>query len=131
MATGTQGSTARKNTSQQVNYLRFTVNWNDTAFNKQWLPAGALVLRTTVNIITGFTAGATLAVGFEATTFANLMTSTQAGPATPGLKTSVAPTGTAVVPLAADSQVSALLGGTAATVGQAMYVVEYIPNNDL
>jgi hypothetical protein len=131
MTTGTPGSTARKNTSQQVNYLRFTVNWNDTAFNKQWLPAGAQILRTTVNVITAFTAGATLSAGVEVTTFADLVTSTQVGPATVGMKTAVAPTGIALVPLAADSQVFALLAGTAATVGQAVFVVEYIPNNDL
>lgn len=139
MATNTPGSTARRNTAQCVDYLRFTVNFNDAAAAvaapKQWLPAGAIILRTTVNVITAFNAGSTnvLSVGFEATTFANLGTSAAIVAGTPGLKTFMPPTGLAVVPLAADSQVFALYAptGTAATTGQAIFVVEFIPNNDL
>ena len=138
MATGTAGSAARKNTSQQVNYLRFTVNFGDAAaavaVPKQWLPAGAIVLRTTVNVITAFNAGTTnvLSVGTESATYANLGTSAAIVAGTPGLKTFMPPTGTAVVPLAADVQVFALYAptGTTATTGQAIFVVEYIPNND-
>jgi len=139
MATGTPGSTARKNTSQQVGYIRFTVNWNDlpaaAAQMKQWLPAGAVLIGTDVNIVTAFNAGTTnvLSVGIEPNTFANIITSAQAVAGTPGLKANLPPTGAALVPLAADSQVGVLYTqtGTAATAGQAIVVVKYIPNNDL
>lgn len=139
MATGTPGSTARRNTTQQVGYLRFTINWNDlpqAAVNmKQWLPAGALLIGTDVNIVTAFNAGTTnvLSVGIEPTTFADIVTSAQAVAGTPGLKQNLAPTGLALVPLAADSQVGVLFTqtGTPATAGQAIVVIKYIPNNDL
>ena len=71
MATGTPGSTARKNALQLVHYLRFTVNFNDTGIatgvGKQWLPAGAMIIGTDVNISTAFNAGTTnaLTVGIE------------------------------------------------------------------
>lgn len=139
MATGTAATTARQSAEQQVHYLRFTVNWNDTGIatgnGKQWLPKGAVLIGTDVNIVTAFNAATTnvLSVGIEASTYANIATSAQTISGTTGLKQNLAPTGTALVPLAADSQVFALYTqtGTAATAGQAVVIVKYIPNNDL
>lgn len=139
MATGTAATTARQSAEQQVHYLRFTVNWNDTGIatgnGKQYLPKGAVLVGTDVNIVTAFNAATTnvLSVGIEASTFANIATSAQTISQTTGLKQNLAPTGTALVPLAADSQVFALYTqtGTAATAGQAVVIVKYIPNNDI
>jgi hypothetical protein len=138
MATGTQGSTARRNSSQQVGYLRFTVNYNDVNIangnNKQWLPAGAIITDTSVMVATGFNAGTTnvLTVGLAGS--ANtIVASGQVTPGTPGLTNGIAPTGNALGPLAADSQVNVTYTqtGGAATAGQAIVIIKYIPNNDL
>jgi len=139
MATGTKGTTARKNAAQMVHYLRFIVNYNDTGIGtgvgKQTLPAGAVIIGTDVNVITAFNAGTTnpLTVGIEATTYANIAASASTAAGSTGLKQNIAPTGTALVPLAADSQVFVMYAqtGTAATAGQAVVIVKYIPNNDL
>ncbi|MCK1277679.1 hypothetical protein IVB46_20930 [Bradyrhizobium sp. 61] len=139
MATGIVASTARQSAEQQVHYLRFTVNFNDagiaTGNGKQWLPKGAVLIGTDVNIVTAFNAATTnvLSVGIEASTYANIVTSAQTVSGTTGLKQNLAPTGTALVPLAADSQVFALYTqtGTAASAGQAVIIVKYIPNNDI
>jgi hypothetical protein len=63
----------------------------------------------------------------------NIATSAQTISGTTGLKQNLAPTGTALVPLAADSQVFALYTqtGTAASAGVAVVIVKYIPNNDI
>jgi hypothetical protein len=139
MTTGTQGSTARRNSVQMVHYLRFIVNYNDagigTGVGKQWLPAGAIIIGTDVNVITAFNAGTTnpLTVGIESTTYANIAAAASTVSGTTGLKQNISPTGTALVPLAADSQVFVMYAqtGTAATTGQAVVIVKYIPNNDL
>lgn len=138
MATNTAGSTARNDYSQDVQTLRFKVNYNDagiaTGNGKQFLPAGAIVLRTAVLITTVFNAATTnvLSIGFEASTYANLATSAQTISGTAGMKKDLIATGTALVPLAADSQVFALYTqtGTAATTGVAYVVIEYVLNND-
>src|SRR5258708_6888048 len=107
MTTGTLGSTARRNTSQQVGYLRFAVNWNDagiaTGANKQWLPAGAVIIGTDVNVTTAFNAATTnvLSVGIEASTYANIAAAAATLSGATGLKQNIVPTGTALVDLAA------------------------------
>lgn len=139
MATGTLGTTARRNTTQQVSYLRFTVNWNDigigTGVGKQTLPAGAVVVGTDVNVTTAFNAGSTnpLTVGIEASTFANIAAAASTLSGATGLKQNIAPTGTALVDLAADSQVFVMYAqtGTPATTGRAIVIVKFVINNDL
>lgn len=138
MPTNSPGSVARNDYSQDVQTIRFTVRFNDagiaTGNGKQVLPAGAIILGTDVLVTTAFNAGTTnvLSVGFEPTTYTNLVTTGQAVAGTPGLKQNLIPTGTALVPLAADSQVYALYTqtGTAATTGVAYVVVKYVLNND-
>lgn len=138
MTTGTPGSTARKNSTQQVGYLRFTVNYNDTGIasgnNKQWLPAGAIVDSTFIVVTTAFNAGTTnvLTVGIGAVNN-NIVASGSVTPGTAGQTNGIAPTGLAVGPLPADEQVNVTYTqtGTAATAGQAMVIIKYIPNNDL
>lgn len=139
MATGTAATTARQAAEQQVHYLRFTVNYNDTGIatgnGKQYLPRGAVIIGTDVVVTTAFNAATTnvLSIGTEASTYTNIVTTAQAIAGTAGLKANLAPTGLALGPLAADAQVFALYTqtGTAATAGVAVIVVKYIPNNDL
>lgn len=132
-------STARKNSAQQVGYLRFKVNFNDasiaTGAGKQTLPAGAVIVGTDVLVTTAFNAVTTnvLSVGIENPTYANIAAAASVIAGTAGLKQNIAPTGTALVPLAADSQVFALYTqtGAVATAGSAIVVVKYVCDNDL
>lgn len=138
MPTNTAGSTARNDYSQDVQTLRFTVRYNDagiaTGNAKQVLPAGAIVLGSFVQVTTAFNAATTnvLSIGTEASTYTNLVTTAQSVAGTTGLKANLAPTGAALVPLAADSTVYALYtqSGTAATAGVANVVITYVLNND-
>jgi hypothetical protein len=138
MTTGIPGSTARKNTTQQVGYLRFTVNFGDTGIsagvNKQWLPAGAIITDTSVMIATAFNAGTTnvLSVGLGASNN-TIVAAGAVAPGTVGLTNAIVPSGNALGPLVADSQVNVTYTqtGAAATAGQAIVIIKYIPNNDL
>jgi hypothetical protein len=138
MTTGTPGSTARRNSSQQVGYLRFTVNYNDSGIaagnTKQWLPAGAIITDTSVYVGTGFNAGTTnvLTVGLGASVN-TIVASGQVTPGSTGLTNSIVPTGNALGPLASDLQVNVTYTqtGTAASAGQAIVMIKYIYNNDL
>jgi hypothetical protein len=139
MATGTPGNTARKNSTQQVGYLRIGVNFNDSGIasgiGKQWLPAGALIIGTDVYVGTAFNAGTTnvLTVGTEVSTFANIVSGAADNEGAVGLTQNIPPSGAALGPLAADAQVFVMYAqtGTPATAGQATVVIKYIPNNDL
>ena len=138
MTTGPPGSTARKNQTQQVGYLRFTVNFNDAGIasgvNKQWLPAGAIVTDTSVYVGTAFNAGTTnvITVGLGPSN-STIVAGGQVAPGTVGLTNALIPTGNALGPLASDLQVnvSYTQTGAAATAGQAIVMIKYIPNNDL
>ncbi|MEW6645380.1 MAG: hypothetical protein AB1586_33125 [Pseudomonadota bacterium] len=138
MTTGIPGSTARRNTSQQVGYARFTVNYNDANVangnTKQWLPAGAIIIGTDVQVVTPFNAGTTnvLTVGLGASA-TSVVAAGQAAPGTAALTQNIAPTGAALGPIAADSQLNVTFTqtGAAATAGQAVVMVKFIPNNDL
>jgi hypothetical protein len=139
MATGTPGSTARKNALQLVHYLRFKVNFNDAGIasgvGKQWLPAGAILIGADVLIAAPFNAATTnvLTVGTEAGTFANIVGATAVNEAATGLTQNIPPSGAALGPLATDAQVFAMFTqtGAAATTGSAYVVIKYIPDNDL
>src|SRR4051794_36063470 len=108
---GTQGSTARKNTEQQVGYLRFKVNFGDAATGvaalKQWLPQGAIPLRASVYKTTAWNSGtsAALNVGFVGGTGTELANGLDVKTAT-GVVAGVL-AGGALAPLAADTQVQA------------------------
>lgn len=54
MATGTQGTTARKYHTSQTHYLRATVSYTEASGIVGILPAGAIVLRGSTFIWTGF-----------------------------------------------------------------------------
>lgn len=126
---------ARQTQFQQKHYFRKTFNWNDTGIGAGvyigTLPAGAMVTSTDVLIVTAFNAGTTNVpvAGTNASSYNNLMT---APTNTAGTQASQLPTGTALGPLSADSDIYVMFTqtGTAATAGQAVIVVNYAPNND-
>lgn len=97
------------------------------------LPAGSIVLRTTVSVITAFNAATTnvLVVGVAADDDA-LMTSAVAVAGTPGVKVTNGPAATLTTPTAADVAVFAKYtqSGTAATAGRAVVYVEFYPAAD-
>lgn len=133
------GTSPRLTQYQLKGYLRFTVNYNDagiaTGNKKQTLPAGCVITRTDVFITTAFNAATTnvLSVGYEASTFANIVTNAQALAGAAGLKSNLPPNGVALLPLVGDQDVFAMYTqtGAVATAGVAVIVIEYIPNNDL
>ena|SRR5437016_5058652 len=138
MTTGIPGSTARKNSSQQVGYLRFAVNFNDAGIaagvGKQWLPAGAIITGTDVYIGAGFNAATTnvLTVGLGGVAN-NIVAAADVDETTIALTKGIKPTGAALGPLAADSQVTVTYtqAGAAATAGSAVVIINYVPNNDM
>lgn len=132
-------SLGRKNSSQQVGYLRFAVNFNDAGIaagaNKQWLPKGALIVGTDVYIKTAFNAGTTnvLTVGTVGDANNNIVAAADADETTIALTQNIKPTGAALGPIAADKQVYVTYTqtGGAATAGAAVVVIKYICDNDL
>lgn len=139
MPTGTAGTSARQFHQQMVHYLRFDVNYNDTnvatGVGKQSLPAGAIILGTTVLVTTAFNAATTnvLTVGTNSSSYDNIATSAQTVSGTTGLKQNLAPTGTALGKLSAAAQVFVKYTqtGTAASAGAATVMIAYTVANDL
>lgn len=132
-------ATARKNSSQQIGYLRTKVNFNDAGIAsgvaKQTLPKGALIIGTDVFVGAAFNAATTnvLTVGLVGGAANLLAAAGDIDETTIALTKGIKPTGAALGPLAADSQVSFTYTqtGTAATAGWAVIIVNYIPDNDL
>ena len=129
--------------SQQANYVRFTINYNDpnisTAQKFITLPQNAFIVRTLCQVTTAFNAGSTnvIIVGGNATTN-DLIASTGANrtvtPGTLGLYdiTSAASLGNQVTS-GGDVTLSAKYTqtGGAATAGAMTCAIEYMPNNDM
>jgi hypothetical protein len=131
MATGTQGGPGRRGHLQVVNTICQDVNFNDTGAatgiaTGKWLPAGAIILSTDVSVNTAFNAATTnvLTIGLNGTTANNIVATVAA---TAGLVLNLAPTGTALGKLTADTQVYVKYTqtGTAATTGNATFIIKY------
>jgi hypothetical protein len=94
------------------------------------LPAGAIIVRTGVQVTTVFNAATTnvLTVGIAGTIDA-LMTSATAAAGTAGHKNQGGPASTLATPIAADTPVFVRYTqtGTAATAGRAVVLVEFYP----
>ena len=136
MATNTAGKVARQGYQQQVNYLRKTVNFNDTGISSGvghpfYLPAGAQILFTTVNIVTAFNAGTTnvLTVGQNSSSYNDIVAAGDVNEAVAG---STMVLRGADLNITGDVQVFAKYTqtGGAATTGVANIVIAYAPNND-
>ena len=139
MVTNTPGSSARQNSTQQVHYLRFAVNYNDSGIangvGKQWLPKGAVITGTSVYVGAAFNAATTnvLTVGTNVSAYDNIVATGDVNEANATLTQNIVPSGAALGPLAADAQVFVkyVQTGAAATAGSAVVVIHYVPNNDL
>lgn len=126
---------ARQNATQQVHFIRATVNFNSTGVATGIVigavPTGAQITDVGVRIVTAFNAATTnvLVVGTTAGG-AEILTSAESVSGTPGFKRGV--TGGAVT-FAADTilYVAYTQTGTAATTGQAIVVISYVPNTDV
>jgi len=136
MTTGIAGTAARKYAAQLVHYLRFKVNFGDAAtavaLLKQFLPAGAIVLRANVYKTTVWNSAtsAALSVGLVGGTGTELVNAADVKTAA-GLVAGTLSAG-ALVPLAADTQVQAAVAFVGApTAGAAYVVIEYLVDNDL
>jgi hypothetical protein len=131
MPTGTQGGPGRRGHLQVVNTICQDINFNDTGAatgiaTGKWLPAGAIILSTDVSVNTAFNAATTnvLTIGLNGTTANNIVATVAA---TAGLVLNLAPTGTALGKLTADTQVYVKYTqtGTAATTGNATFIIKY------
>ena len=136
MATNTAGHVARLLPFQAVHYLKMTVNYNDTNISTgipfaAYLPAGAQILFATVNVLTAFNAATTnvLTVGQNATSYNDIV---NAGDVNEGATGSTMALRGADLNITTDVQVfyKYTQTGTAATAGQAVIVIAYVPNND-
>jgi hypothetical protein len=134
MATGTAGSSARRNTTQQVGYLRkgFTFANATETLTLGVLPAGAIVINAGVVVSEAFNAGTNnrLDIGTSGDTdgFA-----TDLALGTVGLIVwDELATSSDVGPYASDTTIQCVVDvtGTAATTGIGTVFVTYIPNND-
>jgi hypothetical protein len=129
----------RQAVSQEVSRLRIVVNYNDTSISggaRSYgaLPAGAIIVGTDVYINTVFNAGTTkvLTVGTNTTTSNNIIAAADVDETATGLTQNVKPTGTALGPISADTDVYVKFAqtGTAATTGKAYIMIKYITDND-
>lgn len=136
MATNSQGSLARYNTPQQIDYCRRRITPADAGKTVLVgiLPPNAVILKAMsgVNVSTVFNAGTanTIDIGITGTpaAFGSALSLTTVGqPALNGTASFLTPNN------GADTFVYATvtLTGTAATTGVADIVVGFIPNNDL
>lgn len=126
----------RSNTTQQTSYYRATVNFNDggiaSAIQFGTLPAGSSIVDVQVEIVTVFNAVTTNVLTVGTTTTATEIVAaadvnelaTGVTKVTRGLGQSL--TASADTPLYAKYTQT----GTAATTGQAIVTIQFIPNND-
>lgn len=134
MATNSPGDQARVQPRQVANTFRTTINWNDPGIAagvvRAQLPLGAFILRQYVEVITPFNGGTTnvLTVGVNAN-MDNFVAAGDTNEAVAGIADITRPLGRSLTAAGVTN-----LGfkytqtGTAATAGQAEYVVEYEGN---
>lgn len=129
--------------SREVEYRRITVNWNDPSITAQYvaeLPPNSYILAIDADVITAFNAGTTNVVTVGTTSSShNEIVASGITAGTPGVYhlTSAAGLGLQVsggstwTTLNMPIYVSYTQTGTAATAGQAVIVITYLPNNDM
>lgn len=133
MTTNVAGTPARQDPRQVTNTLKKTVNYNDPGIGSgvafaNWLPKGAFITSVQTEVVTAFNAGTTnvLTVGTNATSYNNIVSSSDVTEGTPGVYSSTGGLGRSLAN-SADAQVFAMFAqtGTAATAGQAVIVITY------
>lgn len=125
---------------QSVKYFRKLVNWNDaniaTGVKFGRLPANAFLIRATCQIITAFNAVTTnvLTFGITAASANEITGAADINEATLNTLQSCLAAGATGLQLTTATEVDLYAKyaqtGTAATAGQAIWVLEYINNND-
>jgi hypothetical protein len=134
MATNQQGSLARYNTPQQIDYLRARVTFSNSGAPVAVgiLPPGAVILKALsgVTVETVFNAGTTNTVDIGVSGTAGLYGSALSLTAQNFVP--VAQATSYVTSYAGDTTILATvnLSGTAATTGVAHVVIAFVPNND-
>lgn len=138
MATGVQGTTARKYSTQQIHYLRLGVTFADNGQARAVgvLPAGAIMLQplSGVAVTTVFNAGTSNTINIGTSADDDLYGTLMALGTKAFVALDEAATATNVNTwlLAADTTITAtvVLTGTAATTGSAEVLIAYVPDND-
>jgi hypothetical protein len=128
----------RQYQTQQVHYLRFDVNYNDTSVStgilKGTLPAGAIITSSSVLITTAFNAGTTnvLTVGGNSSSYNDIVASGDVDETATGITNAIKPTSSSLGKLAADRDIYVMYAqtGTAASAGAATVIIHFIVNND-
>lgn len=127
-------------TRDTIKYFRKVVNWNDPNISSGVhfgrLPTGAFLIRASCQVLTVFNAGTTNVLTFGTTsTNANEISGTgDINEATQNTIQSCLASGATGLQLTASGQVDLYAKfaqtGTAASAGQATWVLEYLDNND-
>lgn len=129
---------ARQNTTQQTNYYRFGVNYNDanisTGVKFGRLPASAFVTAIKCHLSAAFNAGTTnvLTVG-TTTSNGNVIATGDLNEASAQYQDLTTAAGLGIAATSggeADLYAKYTQSGTAASAGAATCVLEYVPNND-
>lgn len=122
---------------QATNTYRLTVNYNDpnisTAQAFGAIGQNAFIVNVEVEIVTAFNAGSTNVLTIGTSTSANeIVSSSDVDETTPGVTRVTRGFGRSLT-ASADTTLYAKYTqtGTPATTGQAVIVIEYIPNNDM
>ncbi len=133
MATNTAGVQIRQDPRQVANTLKKTVNFNDLGIAsglafEEYLPIGAFILSVLVDVVTAFNAGTTniLTVGSNATTYNNLINSTDVNEAVAGVYDVTRGLGRSITATAVQNMFAKYTQtGAAATTGQAIIIIVY------
>ena len=128
----------RENVPQTVCYIRKKVTFADAGIAGgvpvEWLRKGSIILGTDVVVTTAFNAATTnvVTVGTNATAYDNIVAAADVNEGATGLTQNVKPTGAALGPLAADSQlfVKYTQSGTAATTGELYIIIKFVNDRD-
>lgn len=130
---------ARQGTTQQTNYIRQTINFNDANVGAPTdpfacIPKGSVISSILVAIVNAFNAATTnvLTVGTTAANANEIVAAADVAEGTVGVTQNIA---TGLGPtLAANGDINLYAKytqtGAVATAGQAIVIIEYVPNND-
>lgn len=130
---------ARDTGKQVVHTIRKTINFNDANIAAPTdpfacIPKGSFIVRQTVEIVAAFNAGTTnvLTVGTTTANANELVASGDVNEAATGVTQNIATGLGRGLAAAGDINLYAKFAqtGTVATAGQAVYICEYVPNND-
>ncbi len=131
MPSNTAATNARELPFHAMPYLRMRVTYEDQNTVRPFLnqlPEGAQIAFTIVNIVEAFDGSASLDVGTNASSYDNIVDSTEIDETNAVSYHSF--TG-ADLEFAADTQAYVKLAATNATQGEAIVVIVFVPDNDL